>query len=692
MKPTASQVLPALLLAFSLCGSFSQAADVFGPPATVDYQGRVLDSDGAILAPNTPTNYEMRFRLYDAQSGGTVIWAEKQIVTVSKGQFSVRLGEGTALLNTVGGGNEGTVDHDTVGLPEAFNGKERYLGVTVVIPGQTSGEIQPRLSFLTSPYSYVSGKADVALRISQAAGSQPSNLSVGAISYVPVTVSTSGQLGGTNSSILADATTGTLAATLPALAEKKEMVITKTDTSTNPVTVSPPAGGTINGSTASLSLTSRGDSVTLRNVTGNEWWIVSRIGTADTSIFLNKAPLRLLNSTDYTTNNPLPTTAPNGPYLSYRSTFAGTSLSEILTNGSNLRVPNTAPQGLALISNAGGVLGTSYNGVEKIAIHWVRAPNPNFQLQNDQNFGSMVGINGPAREGSTVAIYSNINSGGGFAFYSNFNNNGGSVGTLTFNNFNNNNSTFFGNPGGPFSLSCDGIVGAGIYYAFSDERIKNIHGVSDSHADMETLMALKVTNYTYRDTIAKGSRPQKKLIAQQVEKVYPLAVSQGTDVVPDVMKKATVDNGWVDLATDLKVGERVRLLTEKDQGKIYEVLEVAAGKFRTALPASEKLVFVYGREVKDFRSVDYEAIAMLNVSATQEIKKESDQAEAALRKENEELRAKLAAQEKRLAAAEAVNATFESRLAALEAASAKKEVRTAATTAQPAATVFVSTK
>ena len=30
-------------------------------------------------------------------------------------------------------------------------------------------------------------------------------------------------------------------------------------------------------------------------------------------------------------------------------------------------------------------------------------------------------------------------------------------------------------------------------------------------------------------------------------------------------------------------------------------------------------MFVYGREVNDFRSVDYDAIAMLNVSATQEL-------------------------------------------------------------------------
>jgi prefoldin subunit 5 len=49
------------------------------------------------------------------------------------------------------------------------------------------------------------------------------------------------------------------------------------------------------------------------------------------------------------------------------------------------------------------------------------------------------------------------------------------------------------------------------------------------------------------------------------------------------------------------------------------VLEVRDGAFRTAFVPTGEKVFVYGREVKDFRSVDYEAISMLNVSATQEL-------------------------------------------------------------------------
>jgi len=62
-------------------------------------------------------------------------------------------------------------------------------------------------------------------------------------------------------------------------------------------------------------------------------------------------------------------------------------------------------------------------------------------------------------------------------------------------------------------------------------------------------------------------------------------------------------------------------------------------------------VFVYGREVSDLRSVDYDAIAMLNVSATQQLKKDSDAAIVALQAKNAALEARLSALEKLLPAA-----------------------------------------
>ena len=97
------------------------------------------------------------------------------------------------------------------------------------------------------------------------------------------------------------------------------------------------------------------------------------------------------------------------------------------------------------------------------------------------------------------------------------------------------------------------------------------------------------------------------------------------------------------LASDLKVGQRVRLIGEKGDEGICEVLEVREGAFRTAFQSATEKVFVYGREVKDFRTVDYGAITMLNVSATQQIKKEKDAEIAALKAANRALAQKVEA-------------------------------------------------
>jgi hypothetical protein len=164
-------------------------------------------------------------------------------------------------------------------------------------------------------------------------------------------------------------------------------------------------------------------------------------------------------------------------------------------------------------------------------------------------------------------------------------------------------------------------------------------------------MQIEVTDYDYKDQVANGNKPQKKVLGQQVEKVFPQAVNQSTDTVPDIYHAAKVHAGWIELATDLKQGDRVKLITDKET-KIHEVAEVESGRFRTATAPEGDKVFVYGREVKDFRTVDYDAIAMLNVSATQQIKREKDAEIAALKKRIAELEAKDRARDAKLAAIE----------------------------------------
>lgn len=166
------------------------------------------------------------------------------------------------------------------------------------------------------------------------------------------------------------------------------------------------------------------------------------------------------------------------------------------------------------------------------------------------------------------------------------------------------------------SIHASGRVMASEFDAFSDARIKNVIGVSNTEEDLQKLLGIEITNYRMKDK-AKDVKPYKKVIAQQVETVYPEAVSTITEVVPDIYALASVENGFVTVEADVELGDKVRLILESGN-KMVTVTRVDETGFMTDSDITED-AFVYGREVDDFRAVDYEAISMLNVSATQQL-------------------------------------------------------------------------
>ncbi|TRT52891.1 MAG: hypothetical protein EWV85_14825 [Microcystis aeruginosa Ma_QC_C_20070703_M131] len=169
----------------------------------------------------------------------------------------------------------------------------------------------------------------------------------------------------------------------------------------------------------------------------------------------------------------------------------------------------------------------------------------------------------------------------------------------------------------PISLYATESVYARDIHQFSDARIKEIYDRSDSQTDLKTLLQIEVTDYSYRDKIANGNRQHKKVIGQQVAKVFPQAVSIHTDVVCDIFQFAPLSDGWVTLTNHgLKTGERVKLLWEENNSEVFPVEAVTPDTFQIDLEYCGNIL-VYGREVKDFHVADYDALSMLHLSATQ---------------------------------------------------------------------------
>lgn len=166
------------------------------------------------------------------------------------------------------------------------------------------------------------------------------------------------------------------------------------------------------------------------------------------------------------------------------------------------------------------------------------------------------------------------------------------------------------------------------FNVMSDERIKKIIGISNNENDLETLSKIEITNYRMIDSLRKGNQVYKKVIAQQVEKVYPMAVSNNlTEIIPNIYQLSTIHKGWIHTNTkDLVIGDKIKLVFSEEE-VLLSVLEIDGYNIKVDC-TKEGSVFVYGKEVNNFHSVDYEAIAMLNVSATQALLKRIEVLEA----------------------------------------------------------------
>ena len=189
------------------------------------------------------------------------------------------------------------------------------------------------------------------------------------------------------------------------------------------------------------------------------------------------------------------------------------------------------------------------------------------------------------------------------------------------------------------ALKVDYGIWASTVTTTSDERVKDIAGISNSEDDLSTLSSIEVTDYKMKDVVKYGNQTAKKVIAQQLTSVYPQAVSLQTGVIPNIYKVAEIKEGYVALQTDLKKGDRVKLIfieNEQEQEEIVEVLDADQRGFTIENKKNGK-VFVYGQEVDDFHVVDYSAVSMLNVSATQELYKLIQEQEATIAAQQQEL-------------------------------------------------------
>ena len=190
----------------------------------------------------------------------------------------------------------------------------------------------------------------------------------------------------------------------------------------------------------------------------------------------------------------------------------------------------------------------------------------------------------------------------------------------------------------PYSIVASDRILAVEFNAVSDARIKNIRGRLSTTAALENVMALKPTHYNYIDSIAEGSTRKTGFIAQEVKAVVPEAVTATQKrFIPDVYKLAESVNYDAETALlhvtlpathDLVAGDSVRFITKAgDATALVAQIDannaVVFNNFAGPIDAAElESVFVFGKWVTDFHTVDYDHLYTMGIGAIQALQQQ----------------------------------------------------------------------
>lgn len=195
--------------------------------------------------------------------------------------------------------------------------------------------------------------------------------------------------------------------------------------------------------------------------------------------------------------------------------------------------------------------------------------------------------------------------------------------------------------------------GAAVIYAngtiqSSDSRIKeNIVDIDDA-VSLQQVRDIPCKSYTYKDTNRRGTSSTPGFIAQEVETVFPVAVSTETQCIPNEYRLLTdytlvetttlVDSNiagryyWkltVNDLTDLSETNKYRFTFSNDtnfdysngsyESKIIQCIEGESTAF--LLTKQWTHIFLYGKEITDFKKLNKDKIFTLHHSAIQQLDK-----------------------------------------------------------------------
>ena len=181
------------------------------------------------------------------------------------------------------------------------------------------------------------------------------------------------------------------------------------------------------------------------------------------------------------------------------------------------------------------------------------------------------------------------------------------------------------NPPIGFGVLCTAAYSTACYF-YSDRRIKkDFEPINNS---LEILEKINLTTYKYIDYVVKGNMTNYGIIAQEVEEVIPEIINTHKDFIPNIYKNADSYDGlntiYID-TTDITIGDKIKIYNDTNQEYLIDVVDIGDNYIVIENPIEnykqDTLLFFYGKEIPDFKNVNYDALFVINMRATQELYK-----------------------------------------------------------------------
>jgi hypothetical protein len=183
--------------------------------------------------------------------------------------------------------------------------------------------------------------------------------------------------------------------------------------------------------------------------------------------------------------------------------------------------------------------------------------------------------------------------------------------------------------GAVYTVRSSHRMASAAFDVFSDVRIKkNIQDVDDVSA-LDTIRLIQPKLYNYIDEGLRGTERVWGFIAQQVKSVMNYAVNTSDEFVPDIFCLSTVGNlsntsCTLTLPTppNIIIDEKLRLIMENGCYKDVVVKTVDGNVLTVDCKIEQEKIFVYGKNVTDFHTLNKDAIFTVAVAALQEVDRE----------------------------------------------------------------------